>query len=139
MSITILTSCHVIWLHNHNSRHDLRSLINGLLSYPDFARVTLISLTKLRYTRKFLRVFARTGCISAVLLPILFVYAVHWNNPCSPDIAGFWIIPECIPMQLTNESVHVIAKFGSFVYSWLNIGLSLSLSPVEHCLFLESA
>lgn len=35
------------------------------------------------------------GIITIIALPIFFVYALHWGNPCKATLVGFGLISEC--------------------------------------------
>lgn len=39
--------------------------------------------------------FAHAMYITSIILPIGFVYGLHWMDPCKPSLAGYWLIGEC--------------------------------------------
>ncbi len=39
--------------------------------------------------------FAYAYCLSALFVPVAFLYGLHWQNPCKPSLIVYWLIPEC--------------------------------------------
>ncbi|CAL8128528.1 unnamed protein product [Orchesella dallaii] len=35
--------------------------------------------------------------LTAVSLPFLYLYGIHWMKPCGVAIFGHWLLPECLP------------------------------------------
>ncbi|CAL8146960.1 unnamed protein product [Orchesella dallaii] len=48
-------------------------------------------------------VFSKVIACSIITVPIVFVYGLHWRNPCQGTITGFWLLPECSSTGHTNE------------------------------------
>lgn len=88
--------------------------------------------------------------------PINFYYGIHWESPCKPSLAGYWLLPEC--SALTWNSVLIQGslqnylgigfKFRIFLFNqWaMSFGLYLCLfivtgllvpCPFELCKFLD--
>lgn len=44
--------------------------------------------------------------ITAILLPVGFVYGLHWKNPCKPTLAGCFLITTCLSGTSINHRLH---------------------------------
>jgi len=39
--------------------------------------------------------FAYLVYLTGIFLPLVFVYGLHWWNPCKVSLAGYWLLSEC--------------------------------------------
>lgn len=86
--------------------------INSVLALPN--KHSAFKLNFKRQKSSFLDklniVVAYSSFTHAFLMPILLVFGIHWQNPCKPSIAGYWMLPQC---SNTSSWYHV-----KFLGSW---------------------
>lgn len=68
--------------------------------------------------------FVYAGMLTVLILPIGFVHGLHWENPCKPALAGYWLIPRCHSVtgstgSLTSFDDFLIQPFVLVMNHWL--------------------
>lgn len=61
--------------------------------------------------------------LTAVILPVCFVYGLHWNNPCKPSLVGYFLMPTCALESLPS---------GSFFLRVFLQGLKILMLIINH-------
>lgn len=105
--------------------------INSLLNYP---KLNIEKCIKYSNMEKLNILYIYSAFCSVSVVPALYIYALHWCNPCKPTIAGFWLLSECrSPLNITTQwFLRKILKFGIlYTNHWMwNFGMNVSLIAV---------
>lgn len=114
--------------------------INGLIQYQESLPENLHS--KRSVTELLNLNFAYTSIGTFYGFPFLYVYGLHWNNPCSPIVAGYGLIPECNKVlndeknYLVNTSLKLtVLGYNHWVWSF---GLSAALVGISYIQLLTT-
>lgn len=113
--------------------------VNGLLQ---FEQKNSLQLNKVKRQNKknvleVLNLAFTYGYIGTIsILPVAFVYGLHWFNPCSPSLAGYKVLKECGnrgEMPILKETGELLLKIVVFLVNHWFWAFGSSI-----CLFLLS-
>lgn len=96
--------------------------INGLLSLSTLiSKPSHIKIPKLGLFQALNLMLAyATYYAIGWMLPFIFVWTLHWQNPCKASIVGYWLIPVC----LKEHGVSFILKCLSVPIKMLVLGVN---------------
>lgn len=87
--------------------NEIVCLLNSLFQLNSFIPGEIIQEKKsLEVTMNI--AFVQCDLITAIFLPIGFVYGLHLGNPCKASLVGFWGIHNCAEVQTKNCANHII-------------------------------
>lgn len=131
-----------IYIHVYRNKASVICLyLNGLLDFPNnFPSSQQFPIPRKSLVRKLNSLFPYLLCFSLLSVPVVYVWGIHWFNPCKPAIALHLLIPECwkvseISAHYPSPVFQTMLKIGVLsVNYWMWI-YGPSVTVVGFCIF----
>lgn len=137
ISLAILIGCQCCLVEMKRKPTEIRDFINALLQL-DFIFKEETENRRMPLVHKINLAAVYALIMTAIVLPIGFVYIFHWENPCKSTLVGYWAIWKC---YTSNEAADMIPPFADLLSQFLVILLnhwlwSFSLHGAVFCVGL---
>lgn len=104
------------------SAHQMCSLVNGLIVFEHklYECIKQLPIANDAGVIAINLYFAYASLLGIVSVPFVFVYGIHWSDPCKPSLVGYFMLLEC---QLGSASLATRHWFWGFVGVFQKVAL----------------